>query len=77
MSKDDLLQIIADALEVEVDDTVSMGSAVEWDSLAHLTILSGIDEKTDGASSEIDGIARCKSYADFYAVLVKNALLRE
>ena len=41
----------------------------EWDSLGHLTLLSAIDQATDGKASRIKGITELASLSDLYAAI--------
>jgi acyl carrier protein len=56
MNKNDFFAAIAFALEVDesiVTINLKIDDIPEWDSLGHLTILSHLDEITDGKAGEI------------------------
>jgi|LauGreSBDMM110SN_4_FD.fasta_scaffold214833_2 hypothetical protein len=46
----------------------------EWDSLAHLAILTSIDLKTNKKASGIKNLATAQSIKDIHTILIKNKL---
>ena len=56
MKKNDFILAVASALEVEkglITMDLKIDDIPEWDSLGHLTILSHLDDITDGKAGEI------------------------
>jgi acyl carrier protein len=56
----EILQLIADALEVNVSDiylTSTSNDFAEWDSLGHLTILQQLDLKYDNITDKAPELA--------------------
>tara|TARA_B100001057_G_C22807550_1_gene934094 strand:- start:730 stop:975 length:246 start_codon:yes stop_codon:yes gene_type:complete len=77
MNKNEFFEAIASALEVEVK-VISLELKIddipEWDSLGQLTILSQIDDMTDGKASEIPKIGTMESLEDIWNALVGAGL---
>tara|TARA_B100000787_G_C16063380_1_gene236557 strand:+ start:408 stop:653 length:246 start_codon:yes stop_codon:yes gene_type:complete len=69
MKKNDFIAAVAAALEIEVD-TVTMDLKIddipEWDSLGHLTILSYLDDLTDGRAGEIKDLGSMENLRDIW-----------
>ena len=69
MKKNDFITAVAAALEVEVD-IVTMDLKIddipEWDSLGHLTILSSLDDLTDGKAGEIKDLGSMENLRDIW-----------
>ena len=63
----ELFTLIAESLDVEIDiinETSSSESIDEWDSLGHLSILSALDEVTNGKASEVEELAAALKIED-------------
>ena len=59
----------------EVTPETGAETSPDWDSLAHINILTALDEKTDGKIAEIDDFMDASSVAKICAVLDENGLL--
>ena len=76
----DLISIISNALSLsqdDVDENSGTDNLVEWDSLGHLSVLSALDEKTNGKSSDIEGISELDSFKKLKVKLVSEGLMDE
>ena len=51
-----------------------MDDIPEWDSLGHLTILSYLDELTDGNAAEINGLGSMESLNDIWQAFVEAGI---
>lgn len=74
----ELFTLIAESLDVERDtikETSCSESIDEWDSLGHLSILSALDEVTDGKASEVDELAAALTIEDLIKILSNAGLL--
>jgi acyl carrier protein len=74
----ELFTLIAESLDVERDiikETSSSESIDEWDSLGHLSILSSLDEVTNGKASEVEELAEALTIEDLTKILSKAGLL--
>jgi len=73
-----LISLIAESLEVDeadIDENASSETIEEWDSLGHLSILSALDDLTDGKASELDGLADSLSLNDLIKTLSAAGLI--
>ena len=79
LDKEVLFQIISAAIEPEraIDIDSSSDNTPEWDSLGHLSILSSLDARTAGATSELDDISEADSIQKLIDALSSNDLLSE
>jgi len=59
----------------EVTPETGAETAPDWDSLAHINILTALDEKTDGKIAEIDDFMDATSVAKICEALDENGLL--
>ena len=74
----ELFTLIAESLDVEIDiinETSSSESIDEWDSLGHLSILSALDEVTNGKASEVEELAAALKIEDLTKILSNAGLL--
>lgn len=73
--EDKLIQLMKDALE---DESVTMESTMEnleaWDSLGHLSVLSALDDRTDGKISDIREFNDVETVVEIITLLEKNNL---
>ena len=72
MTADEFLVVVSRALEIDLSEIsleTTMEGLEEWDSLGHLTLLSAIDQATDGKTSRIKGITELASLSDLYAAI--------
>jgi|TARA_B110000263_G_C15286542_1_gene501089 acyl carrier protein len=73
-----LISLIAESLEVDeadIDENASNETIEEWDSLGHLSILSALDDLTDGKASELNGLADSLSLNDLIKTLSAAGLI--
>tara|TARA_Y200000002_G_scaffold356499_1_gene338319 strand:- start:69 stop:287 length:219 start_codon:yes stop_codon:yes gene_type:complete len=54
MDEKKIIKIISKAIKKNVSLKSASSNIEEWDSLAHLSILSALDKATKGASSQIN-----------------------
>ena len=76
----DLIKIIANALSIsvdEVDEDSNSDNIAEWDSLGHLSILSSLDEQTNGKTSDIEGLSEMDSFKKLREILIKEGMIDE
>ncbi len=77
MEKNDFINAVISALEVEpnvVTMDLKIDDIPEWDSLGHLTILSYLDELTNGKAAEINGIGSMESLNDIWHAFVEAGI---
>jgi hypothetical protein len=77
MNKKDFLAAIAAALDVEID-VVTMDLKIddipEWDSLGHLTILSYLDNLTDGKAGEIENLGSTEDLRSIWEAFINSGI---
>ena len=69
--------IISEALSAEIDENSNSSNVAEWDSLGHLSVLSALDAKTDGKTSDINGIGELDSFQELKEKLVSESIMNE
>jgi hypothetical protein len=77
MKKNDFINAVTSALEIEpnvVTMDLKINDIPEWDSLGHLTILSYLDELTDGNAAEINGLGSMESLNDIWQAFVEAGI---
>ncbi|MBS0025609.1 acyl carrier protein [Microbacterium paraoxydans] len=69
MDEKALLELVAEILEVEVDEVALTDEldAVGWDSLANISFIAEVDEAT-GVTIDADELANAKTVADLHAL---------
>ena len=77
MIKDELFLLIKDALDAEgeIDTNSSADNIPEWDSLGHLSVLTALDDATDGKAASISDLADATSVIAIVEILEVNGLL--
>tara|TARA_B110000503_G_C7052773_1_gene373070 strand:+ start:675 stop:923 length:249 start_codon:yes stop_codon:yes gene_type:complete len=79
ITKDDLISMIANALDA--DDVITLDSSMdnipEWDSLGHLSILTSLDEATEGKASSLSELGDSTSVNAIISVLGNENLIDE
>ena len=76
--KDEILEIISKALEVDnkkIDFYSSVENVDEWDSLGHLSILVSLDKKFNGNLASIKEMASVDSVKSIFKILENNNLI--
>ena len=68
MMKDRLLSVLSEGLRTAVDETVDSENMTDWDSLAHMRIIVGLEDEFD---IEVDDeqISNLNSYEAIYNYL--------
>ena len=78
MTYESLIEVIAKSIFVD-GSSLSMDSSAEtveeWDSLGHISILSALDEATDGKSADIVELTQATSVREINDLLKENELL--
>ena len=79
ITKDELISLITNALDA--DDVITLDSTMddisEWDSLGHLSILTSLDEATDGKASSLSELGDSNSVNEIISILEKENLIDE
>jgi len=77
MTKNDLFILIKNALDI--DDEVDMNSSAEnlseWDSLGHLSVLTALDEATDGKASSLSDLSEATSVTAIVEILESQEII--
>ncbi len=77
MNKDDLFLLIKDALDA--DDDIDMDSSSEnipeWDSLGHLSVLTALDDATNGKASSLSDLSDATSVSKIVDILESQELI--
>ena len=83
MTEKNILQIVIVLLikkslktRQKIDINSSSNNVEEWDSVGQLIILSNLDIKLKGATSNISSIATANSVRKIISILKKNKLLK-
>jgi acyl carrier protein len=77
MKIDDLCLLIKDALdtEVNVDVNSSADNVSEWDSLGHLSVLTALDDATNGKASSLSNLSEATSVEKIFDILQSNKII--
>ena len=78
MTLDELYIILEESLTIdksEITDETSTENVPGWDSLGHITLLSELDDKTDGKTSDLPELANVSSVKSLVKILKDNNLL--
>ena len=79
IAKDEIIQIIAKILKTtpsKIQKINDLKSVKEWDSLAHLDILSEMDKKLGNKLSNIKNISNITNITKLINILKKKSLLK-
>lgn len=78
MIEKDILQLVKKSLKTrqKIDINSSSNNVEEWDFVGQLIILSNLDIKLKGATSNISSIATANSVRKIISILKKNKLLK-
>ena len=77
MEKNTFMMAIATALEVEIElitEDLKIGDIPEWDSLGHLTMLSHLDDVTDGKAGEISDLGSMENLKDIWNAFIEAGI---
>jgi acyl carrier protein len=79
ITKKDLIALITKALDAEnvITGESSMDNTSEWDSLGHLSILTSLDQATEGKASAISELGDSSSVNNILNVLKDAGLIDE
>ena len=77
MTKNDLFSLIKNALdaEEEIDTDSSAENISEWDSLGHLSVLTALDEATNGKASSLNDLSSAISVIKIIEILESNEII--
>tara|TARA_S200000501_G_scaffold352290_1_gene370984 strand:- start:165 stop:398 length:234 start_codon:yes stop_codon:yes gene_type:complete len=77
MTKNDLFSLIKNALdtEEEIDSDSSAENVSEWDSLGHLSVLTALDEATNGKASSLNDLSSAISVIKIIEILESNEII--
>jgi hypothetical protein len=80
LTKQELISLIEDALEIEsgsLDENSVSEDIDEWDSLGHLNFLIALDTRCNGKAGEISELATASSLSEILTILETNSLLHK
>ena len=77
MTKNDLFSLIKNALdtEEEIDTDSSAENVSEWDSLGHLSVLTALDEATNGKASSLNDLSSAISVIKIIEILESDEII--
>ena len=78
MNKDEVYKIIGQVLNMESEEVTpetSVETALDWDSLAHINILTALDEKASGRIADIEDFMDATSVQEICDILVQYGLM--
>lgn len=78
MKKDDLYKLIKEALDadVNIDINSSSDNVPEWDSLGHLSVLTALDDATNGKASSLSDLSEATSVTKLVDILESNEIIQ-
>ena len=78
MKENELIKLIKKSLKTKqkIDINSKSNNIEEWDSIGHLILLSNLDEKLKGATSNIADMATADSVKKIISILKKNKLIK-
>lgn len=74
ITKDNLYNLIAISLNIDVSmvsDDLSVGSISEWDSLAHVGLISAVEQEYD-IQFDIDEVIDLEEVIDFWEIICEK-----
>lgn len=72
-----IIKLISKYVGESVDVKSKVSKIENWDSLAHLNILSSLDKLTKGKSSKLDGLTTADSVKSIIKILSKEKLVNK
>ena len=77
MTKDELFLLIKDALDADnqIDINASADNIPEWDSLGHLSVLTALDDATDGKASSLSDLRDATSVTKIVSILEAEEII--
>ena len=78
MTEKDLIQLVKKSLKTKqkIDINSNSNNVDEWDSVGQLILLSNLDKKLKGATSNISQIATANSVKKILSILKRNKLVK-
>lgn len=78
MTEKDLIQLVKKSLKTKqkIDINSNSNNVEEWDSVGQLILLSNLDKKLKGATSNISQIATANSVKKILSILKRNKLIK-
>ncbi len=78
MTEKDLIQLVKKSLKTKqkIDINSNSNNVEEWDSVGQLILLSNLDKKLKGATSNISQIATANSVKKILSILKRNKLVK-
>ena len=78
MTEKDLIQLVKKSLKTKqkIDINSNSNNVEEWDSVGQLVLLSNLDKKLKGATSNISQIATANSVKKILSILKRNKLVK-
>ena len=78
MTEKDLILLIKKSLKTKqkIDINSNSKNIEEWDSVGQLILLSNLDKKLKGATSNLSTIAKANSVKKIASILKKNKLIK-
>ena len=78
MTEKDLIQLVKKSLKTKqkIDINSNSNNVEEWDSVGQLVLLSNLDKKLKGATSNITQIATANSVKKILSILKRNKLVK-
>lgn len=71
-SEDDVIGIVSAAIGSPVTADASSSNNDDWDSLAHLAVLDGLDQKWPGVTSRVPDLSRAESVREIVDILDRS-----
>ena len=78
MNKEEVYKIIGQVLNMEAEEITpetSVETVPNWDSLAHINILTALDEKASGRIADIEDFMDATSVQEICDILVQYGLM--
>jgi acyl carrier protein len=77
MKNDDLCTLIKEALDADdkIDINSSSDNVPEWDSLGHLSVLTALDDATDGKASSLSDLSEATSVIKIVDILKSSEII--
>lgn len=69
MIEDDVIEIVTEAVGGTITAESSSGNHDDWDSLAHLSVLDGLDQKWPGITGKYPDLSSAESVAEIVAIV--------
>lgn len=80
MNREEVYAAIGQVLNMkpeEITPETSVETALDWDSLAHINILTALDERANGKIAEIEDFMDATSVQEICDALIQNGLMSQ